>query len=237
MAIASASSALSGGTLGPADDHALLTLWHDHWSALQGNSNHDTQSEQTELALNLLAAHREPHRIHHGLGHLVEGLRLWAEWRDQATHPAELVIALWFRDAVYDTTRHDSEARSARWALDALTAAGVPFDAVRRIRDLVIATRPNETPANDDARLMVDIDMAVLGSSVERYDRYEADLHAEHPQMADFIYRRKRQDVLKALLNRPRLFHTDVARQQFEARARENIARTIARLQDARSTA
>lgn len=231
IAIASASSALSFGALSPADDHALLTLWQTHWNALEG------KSEQTELALQLLAAYREPHRIHHGLGHLVEGLRLWQEWRHEAPRAPEVAIALWFHDAVYDTSRHDSEARSARWALDALTTAGIPFDTVRRIRDLVIATRPNETPSNDDTRLMVDIDMAVFGTHPDRYERFEADLRAEHPQMADFIYRRKRLETLKNLNTRQRLYYTDVARQQFETQARENIVRMIARLQDVRSTA
>lgn len=208
------------------DEPALLALWHEHWVGIDG------KTDSNATAHDLLAAYRDPQRVYHGIGHLIECLRLWREWRNEADKPDEVATALWFHDAIYDTTRHDSEARSGRWALDTLSAGGVPLDTVRRIRDLVIATRVNETPGSDDARLIVDIDNAVLGAETDRYDRYEADLQREHPQMAEFIYRRKRLEILKALVNRPRIFHTTIARRTLEAQARENIARTISRLSD-----
>lgn len=218
--------ALAGATVKPASDQALLSVWQSNWTGVEGK--HDCVS----LGAQLIAAYREPQRAFHGVSHLIECLRLWREWSSQAHKPDEIAIALWFHDAIYDTARHDSEARSARWALDALTAGGVPFDTVRRIRDLVIATRANESPSNNDARLMIDIDQAILGASAERYDRYEADLQTEHSHMPEFIYRRKRIETLKTMSTPQRLFQTDLARDTLEANARENIARTVARLQD-----
>ena len=209
-----------------ADDRVLLSLLESQWSGIGG------KTDSISLGAQLIAAYREPTRCYHGLSHLLECLRLWREWREHSSKSDEIAIALWFHDALYDTARHDSEARSARWALDALTAGGVPFDTVRRIRDLVIATRPNESPSNDDARLMIDIDMAIMGASPDRYEQYEADLQREHPHMAEFIYWRKRLEVLKALNTRQRIFQSDAARHTLEARARENIARSISRLQD-----
>ncbi len=209
-----------------ADDRVLLSLMQSQWIGIGG------KTDSISLGAQLIAAYRDPARFYHGLSHLVECLRLWREWREHSGKPDEIAIALWFHDALYDTARHDSEARSARWALDALTAGGVPFDTVRRIRDLVIATRPNESPSNDDARLMIDIDMAILGASPDRYERYEADLQREHSHMAEFIYRRKRLEVLKSLNTRQRIFQSDAARHTLEAQARENIARSISKLQD-----
>ncbi len=218
--------ALASASSSPADDQALISVLQTQWSGIQGTS------DCVSLGAQLIAAYRDPARSYHTLSHLLECLRLWREWRNAASKPDEIAIALWFHDALYDTARHDSEARSARWALDALTAGGVPFDTVRRIRDLVIATRSNESPASDDARLIIDIDMAILGASPERYEQYESDLQREHNQMAEFIYRRKRLEILKSMITRQRIFHSSIAREALESQARENLARSIARLQD-----
>jgi predicted metal-dependent HD superfamily phosphohydrolase len=219
LALASTGPDLIGGGV-------LLSLWAEHWQGIGGGE--DTAG----LGSQLIEAYRDPKRSCHNLTWLIEGLRLAQQWHDEADRPDELAVAVWFHDAIHDASRHDSEARSARWALDALTAGGVPFDAVRRIRDLIVATRPHETPSTDDARLIVDIDMAVYGAEAARYDKFESQLRLEHGHMADFIYRRKRLATLKAMLSRQRLYFSSVARKQLEERARENIGNAINRLQE-----
>lgn len=54
---------------------------------------------------------------------------------------AEVEIALWFHDAVYDVKGHDNERCSADWARDALRDAGVDTGSAQRVHDLVMATR------------------------------------------------------------------------------------------------
>ena len=216
--------ASNGRSIADGDDEALLALWQTSWQAIEGSQ------DPGELGPLLLAAHREPQRVYHSVQHLIDCLNTWEDWAEEASRAHEVAIALWFHDAIYDTNRHDSEARSARWALDSLSAGGVPLDTVRRIRDLVIATRANENPSSDDARLINDIDLAIIGTAPARYDEYEQQLQSEHPQIADFIYRRKRLEILKGLLIRPRIYYTDQARKFLESQARENLTRTITRL-------
>jgi len=43
----------------------------------------------------------------------------------EPSHPAEVELAIWFHDAIYDLWRTDNEARSADWTRDAIVAAGL----------------------------------------------------------------------------------------------------------------
>lgn len=179
----------------------------------------------------LRGAYTEPHRHHHTLRFVAESLANLARWSCAADRPHEVALAIWFKDAVFDPLRHDNEGRSARMALDCLTAAGVPMETARRVRDLVVATRHDSPPATADGKLLVDIDLAWLGGEPDRALAAERSLRRELSHVSDFIYRRRRIEALKALTARLRIFHSDVVREHVETRARANIVATIARLQ------
>ena len=106
-------------SIAPADERRRAA-WNAAWQALGARAD-----GLDALLSALLACYREPHRHYHTVQHLDECFERLAPLRDRAAHPAEVEVALWFHDAVYDVQRHDNEARSATWAVDALTARGV----------------------------------------------------------------------------------------------------------------
>ena len=61
----------------------------------------------------LVARYSEPHRRYHTLQHLAECFAAFDEIAHLAEHPADVELALWFHDAIYDTRRSDNEQRSA----------------------------------------------------------------------------------------------------------------------------
>lgn len=195
--------------------------WLEAWRALGAEA-------PGGLHARLLAAWSEPQRHYHTLQHLEECLALADALREAMTHPAEVVLALWFHDAVYDVRAHDNEARSAQWADEALRDAGVVQEVRGRIADLVMATCHGAVvPATRDAALLVDIDLAILGSREARFAEYEAQIRAEYAWAPPEVYATKRREVLQGFLGRERIYSTDTMVARFEAQARRNLSRAV----------
>ena len=175
----------------------------------------------------LMARYAEPHRAYHNARHLDECFARLDESRGLAARPDEVAAALWFHDAVYDVRAHDNEARSAALAREVLGAAGVAPESLDRITALILSTRHDATPTAPDARLLTDIDLAILGAAPARFDEYEAQIRAEYAWVPEPLFREKRREVLNAFLAREALFSTAYFRQKLESRARANLRRSI----------
>ncbi len=200
-----------------------LAPWRAAWQAL-GAAPGDG------LHAKLLARYAEPHRAYHTRQHLAECLALFDEFRALARRPAEVEIALWFHDAVYDVQRHDNEAISAGWARDAFLAAGAAVDVAGRVEALVLATRHSVAPATPDEQLLVDVDLAILGAAPARFAEYEGQIRAEYSFVPPAVFAEKRGAILAGFLARPVLFGTPALQARFEAAARANLQQAIAAL-------
>lgn len=144
-----------------------------------------------------------------------------------AERPAEVEMALWFHDAIYDIPGQGNEERSAAWAHEALLQAGAAPAAADRVKQLVLATRHDALPAGRDEQLLVDIDLAILGAELDRFDEYERQIRQEYRYVPGFLFKRKRRQILQTFLDRPTLYSTPVLSSQFEAPARANLRRAI----------
>jgi predicted metal-dependent HD superfamily phosphohydrolase len=177
----------------------------------------------------LLEAYAEPRRRYHTAQHLCECIALLGRHTALADEPAEIAIALWFHDAVYEPRATDNEARSAEWARETLGEAQVDRQRIERIEAHILATRHDAVAQGKDGALLVDIDLSILGAPRERFDEYESQVRAEYGWVPDFVFRRKRREFLKELLERPRLYQTPALHDELEARARDNLRHSLNR--------
>jgi predicted metal-dependent HD superfamily phosphohydrolase len=194
-----------------------LDRWRSAWQMLSAQEGEALHAE-------LLARYAEPHRAYHTQQHLAECLALFDEVRSTADRPAEIEIALWFHDAIYDVHRHDNEARCADWARKALLQAGAVAEVADRIAALVLATRHSVEPQTVDERLLVDIDLAILGAAPARFAEYEVQIRREYAFVPEPVFNEKRGAILAGFLARPALYATRAMRHRFEATARRNLA-------------
>jgi predicted metal-dependent HD superfamily phosphohydrolase len=149
----------------------------------------------------LMARWEEPTRHYHTLQHLEDCLELADAWGAQLppTEQAMLVLALWFHDAVYDTHGTDNELKSAELARRELAELGVASSVQERVAELVMATAHGSAPAAADdflANLLVDIDLAIQGSSPERFAQYEAQVRDEYGWVDEEAYAAGRGKVM-----------------------------------------
>ncbi|HEX7899907.1 MAG TPA: N-methyl-D-aspartate receptor NMDAR2C subunit [Planctomycetota bacterium] len=164
----------------------------------------------------LKARYAEPHRRYHTLEHIEHCL---AEFDPAlAQDPEAVELAIWFHDAVYDTRRSDNEERSAAWLLELLPEA-------KRAAELILVTKHHQASTPDEA-LLVDVDLAILGQSKERFDRYEKQIREEYAWVPGLIFRRKRRKILRGFLERPFIYGTEAFRAKYEAAARANLLRS-----------
>ena len=188
----------------------------------------------------LRAAYDTPPREYHDWSHVGEVLRHRADvtagpgW----SRPAEVWLAVLYHDAIYDAGRRDNEARSARLAVAEigrwLPDAGV--DAARVAELIELTARHGQHapedfgsgPDADDTRHFLDCDMAILGAEPEAFDAYDRAIAAEYRgHVPGWLFRRNRRRFLKSLLDRPRIFLSDLFHERYDAAARANLHRIL----------
>jgi len=181
----------------------------------------------------LVAAYAEPWRYYHTLEHIAETLKVLTKLLDQAEDAFAIMLACWFHDAVYDAQKHDNEAQSAELAMALLRPIGVAEVHLQRIDALIRATAHfDEAAIVGDAVLLVDADLAILGSAEVRYQRYANDIRREYAHVPDADYQQGRLRVLRNFLAQPQIYHTERMFAVGEEPARANLQAEIARLVD-----
>ncbi|WP_434722941.1 HD domain-containing protein [Mesorhizobium sp. RIZ17] len=188
------------------------------------------------LKSELAALYQAPDRHYHGLAHIEAMLALATEYRHLLDDPEVVEAAIWFHDAIYDSRAKDNEAKSAELAEKRLAGRVNPHR-LARIAAMINATATHQLPpfrdenALNDAALLLDMDLAILGAGPAIFNAYEKAVRLEYGWLEEPMWRAGRAAVLKSFLARPRIFNTQIFRDRFEARARKNLSRSLEGLQ------
>jgi predicted metal-dependent HD superfamily phosphohydrolase len=208
------------------------------WEAVSADS-----ARSWEVFDDLIGRHRQPHRRYHGVRHVVWVLRhvraLEAAIPDcgdghDSYDAGAVSAAAFFHDAIYDPSRGDNEERSAVLAEHQLASLEWDPKRSRFVGELVRATASHvsghRATAGLEALVLLDADLAVLGSQPSAYSAYATGVRVEYRHLADDEWSAGRAAVLTGLLERDYLYGTEPARTWWEARARANLAAELASL-------
>lgn len=194
-------------------------------------------SPDRRLLDGLLSRHREQHRRYHTAAHVAWVLRHVEELAasEPVEHLREVVAAALYHDAVYEPTHPANERASARLARRDLSELGWPADAVDRVGAMIEATAHGEEAnasggASGDTAILLDADLAVLGTDPAVYSTYVEQVRSEYRHVDDADWRVGRSQLLRGLLDRDAIFTTPTGRERWESRARANLAAELAAL-------
>ena len=149
-----------------------------------------------------------------------------------------MLLALLFHDAVYVPGRQDNETLSAELAWRCLNEhSEVPLQECEQIAAWIRATAHHHGALGlgHDGRLLMDIDLAVLGQPWPVYEAYAQGVRQEWcpAVVAPEAYAAGRYQFLQGLLAQPRIYASDEMAQRLERPARENLQREVRLLSQA----
>jgi predicted metal-dependent HD superfamily phosphohydrolase len=213
-------------------DAVDLQALQRHWQNLTASYAGSQQSGDA-LFHKLVEHYSEAGRAYHNLSH-IKALLAHSEAHEKLIHNLHAVsFAIWFHDAIYDTRAGDNEERSARLAAAALTEFGVSDETSLLVQEMISATKDHQAGGLSlDARLFLDLDLAILGTKEAMYREYSRAIRREYSWVPEALYKEGRQTVLRSFLERQRIYFTDQMAAPYEAQARRNIAREIEELKE-----
>ncbi len=186
---------------------------------------------------NLEKAYKDSHRHYHSQDHIISSLNLlhtnFESLKDFAINKKKIFpqiqMALWFHDFYYNIQDKDNEEKSAERAEEDLGELG--FQSGEEVYQLILATKHQGSfkinGNNFATAILLDIDLAILGSAPDEYNTYSQNIRKEYSIYSDKEYREGRKAVLESFLNR-KIYHTQKFKELgFEERAKENIKREL----------
>jgi len=175
----------------------------------------------------LLAKYNEKHRHYHNVNHIEAVLKHLEKNKHLAKDYKAIELALWFHDAIYKVFSSSNELDSANWARDFLQNNGVENAFIDKVHTLIMATLHDASPVDSDEKLMVDIDLSILGSTPNTYHLFEGWIRKEYKLVPSLIYKKKRKEILTKFLDRKRIYSHEYFYEKLENNARKNISQAI----------
>lgn len=197
--------------------------WYQLMTAFGLAENYDTYQK-------LIAAYSEKHRAYHTLEHIDACFRHFDFVLEEAKYSQEIELALWFHDVVYKPFSATNEEDSALLAKEFLSLNSVEPEIVDRINNLIILTKDHAMPRSIDGKLMLDIDLSILGAEEHIYAQFEKNVRKEYKRVPSFIFKKKRREILTSFFDRPRIYHTAYFFDRLEIQAKRNLEWAIANL-------
>ena len=174
----------------------------------------------------VVAAYGNQQRHYHTLEHIGEMLKISGKLGRGLPYTIELSLAVWYHDVVYDPRSKTNEVDSAAVAEEQLALLGLEPHQGAIVQELILTTKHDA--ANEcklaEADVLLDADLAILGSSEARYLRYADDIRKEYAWVPEAEYRKGRRTVLEGFLKLPAIYRTAWLFAEGEERARANIA-------------
>ncbi|MBI5065011.1 hypothetical protein HZA97_02135 [Candidatus Woesearchaeota archaeon] len=187
----------------------------------------------------LLKQYVNKDRHYHNLQHIIAGLDELKEAQHLLDTEELIKFAWWYHDSIYFTGFmskegpvfvKDNEEKSAMLACGVAKEMGMSEDFIRDLEKLILLTKHDKEPESMAGKIIIDIDLSILGKSQEIFDMYEAAIRKEYSWVPEDMFRAGRTKILQTFIDkktRKNIYYTDHFRNKYEDQARKNIERSL----------
>lgn len=195
--------------------------------ALYNLGCHNQESAQKAVT-NIFDMYNSEERHYHDLTHICSMFKFISRFEDHIQNKDELVLAILFHDAVYDSKASDNELKSAQLAEKMLLELQVSLDSIDRIKSLILSTKDHKVISNNfDNAILLDADLAILAANHTEYLNYAYGIRQEYSWVNEEDYRVGRLRVLNSFLRRDNIFQEVENQVLLQRTAIENIKMEI----------
>ena len=133
----------------------------------------------------IVQAYSSPERYHHNLQHIYQVIATIHRLQNYTHNLAAVKLAAWLHDVVYDTRAKDNEECSAEYARALLGELGIPGNTINMVARLILDTKHDRSYIEDiDTQVLLDADLAILGTTPEKYQQYARAIRQEYSWVA-----------------------------------------------------
>jgi predicted metal-dependent HD superfamily phosphohydrolase len=185
----------------------------------------------------ILVKYAEDHRFYHTFEHIAALYNSFKIHKNLIKSKQAFLLAILFHDVVYDPERNDNELKSVDFFIESGLDLG--RECIDLVVDMIKSTINHQSTVKVDAgdkadlELFLDCDLSILGSDLDTYEKYAANIRKEYLCFNDEDYRKGRTAVLQKLLSKDALFYNKDKIEYFkecDRMARVNIARELENL-------
>jgi predicted metal-dependent HD superfamily phosphohydrolase len=200
-------------------EHALYNQFITTWRRV-------SQVSGDALFQELVQKYSEPHRHYHNLSHIASCLEEAKKLGLTEKSQVLIELAIWFHDAIYDLKSKNNERKSAEFFRQIASQSEIDPIITQKVCKMILATEKHELPEGieiPELKTFLDIDLSILGSNAERFQKYNEDIRQEYSWVPSILYHFKRKQILRAFLDREELYFTPEFKAKYETQARKNL--------------
>ena len=183
-------------------------------------------SEPQKILDILIAAYSEKQRAYHTVQHIYECLILFESIRSELNDAHAVALAIYFHDVIYDPQAKDNELKSAE-LFEQYMAQDLTVNTVQKIKQWILATQKHVSTDVPDLQFLLDIDLAILAATPERFMQYEQQIQQEYSWVDPEVYLIKRKEVLVHFYQTKPLYQTAYFQKNFELRAKQKLKQIL----------
>lgn len=182
------------------------------------------QKISKKIFLNLVKYYSNSSRFYHNLKHIDHLLNIIEVLREKSDNFVAIQCAVWFHDVIYNTHYTNNEEKSTEYMEIELNSLKIPQKIIDKAKNMILKTKKHQADEDDiDSQILLDADMAILGSDISEYQIYAQEIRQEYYWVSKQEYSIGRKSFLTQILTRKYIYFNEIFAQTLELKARKNI--------------